>query len=388
MVAPPLLYADNAATSWPKPKEVQEKTAALLTGQPLSPGRAAHRCSLEAGRIIFTVREALARFFNCPDSSRVIFTSGITESLNTAILGLYPHILSPGSHVITTPLEHNSVMRPLRHLERTAGIRISTLPLDASTGTVNTAALPSLLRDDTRLIVVNHVSNVTGAVADLERIGRCKGKALFMVDAAQSAGIFPLDVQAMDIDILGFTGHKSLLGPTGTGGFWLAPGIDLHPLKLGGTGSNSEQELQPDFSPDRYEAGTPNTLGIAGLGAGLSYILQRGMATIRKHEQRLTRRFLEGLAGLERVQVFGPVSMQHRGAVISLRIRDMGVSEAAHALDRRHNIMVRSGLHCAPAAHRALGTFPEGTIRFSFGPFSTEEEIDRCLHGLEELCKR
>lgn len=384
---PTPIYADNAATSFPKPRAVLDAVSSVLAGVSLSPGRSAHRYSLESSRLIFDTREALAELFNCPDSSRIAFTCNVTEALNAGIFGLAGVQLQPGDHVITTALEHNSVMRPLRYLEKTADISISVLPVSGE-GEVLVSELPRLIRDNTRLIVVNHVSNVTGAVADIEAIGRDKGDAVFMVDAAQSAGVFPIDVMRMNIDMLAFTGHKSLLGPTGSGGFYLRPGLSLRPLKMGGTGSNSETEIQPDFMPDLYEAGTPNTLGIAGLGAGVNFVSSTGLAVIRAHEQRLGSLFLDGVARMKGITVFGPAATKERAAVISLKVKGKSESEVAQSLDRDFNIMIRAGLHCAPAAHRAIGTFADGTVRFSFGLFNTEADVAACLRALEIICKK
>jgi len=380
------IYADNAATSFPKPREVLDAVSSVLDRVSLSPGRSAHQYSLECSRIIFDTREALAEFFNCPDSSRIAFTCNVTEALNVGVFGLFGIKLHPGDHVITTALEHNSVMRPLRYLEKTAAISISILPVSGD-GEVMVSELPRLMRDNTRLIVANHVSNVTGAVADIEAMGRQKGDALFMVDAAQSAGVFPIDVMEMNIDMLAFTGHKSLLGPTGTGGFYLRPGLSLRPLKMGGTGSNSETEIQPDFMPDLYEAGTPNTIGIAGLGAGVNFVSSTGLAAIREHEQRLCRLFLDGVGRMKEVTVYGPAADKDRAAVISLRVRGKSESGVAQSLDRDFNIMVRAGLHCAPGAHRAMKTFADGTVRFSFGFFNTEADVAACLKALEIISK-
>jgi cysteine desulfurase/selenocysteine lyase len=384
---PASVYADNAATSFPKPREVIDAVSSVLGKVSLSPGRSAHQFSLECSRIIFDTREALAEFFNCHDSSRIAFTCNVTEALNVGIFGLLGVKLQPGDHVITTALEHNSVMRPLRYLEKTADIRLSILPV-SDEGEVMVSELPRLMQDNTRLIVANHVSNVTGAVVDIEAIGRNKGDAVFLVDAAQSAGVFPIDVVRMNIDMLAFTGHKSLLGPTGSGGFYLRQGLALRPLKMGGTGSNSEREIQPDFMPDLYEAGTPNTLGIAGLGAGVRFVGSTGLAAIRAHEQKLCRLFLDGVGQMKEITVFGPAADKERAAVVSLRVKGKSESEVAQSLDRDFNIMVRAGLHCAPAAHRAIGTFADGTVRFSFGLFNTEADVAACLTALEIISKK
>ncbi|MFH1217998.1 MAG: aminotransferase class V-fold PLP-dependent enzyme [Pseudomonadota bacterium] len=388
MIAKPsVIYVDNAATSFPKPPEVVDAVCRILQTTSLSPGRSAHGFSLECSRQIFDTRELVADLFNCPDSGRIAFTCNVTEALNVGIFGLFGKIFHTGDHVITTCLEHNSVMRPLRYLEKTADIKISQLPIDGD-GQVMVSELARLRRNNTKLIVINHVSNVTGAVVDLESIGKDKGDAFFMVDGAQSAGVFPIDVERMNIDMLAFTGHKSLLGPTGTGGFFLREGVMPRPMKMGGTGSNSETEIQPDFMPDCYESGTPNTLGIAGLGAGIAFIGKTGMAAIREHEQHLCRLFLDGVSQLKRITVYGPGIGKERAAVVSLRVKGKSESEVAHILDREFAIMVRAGLHCAPASHRAIGTYPAGTVRFSFGYFNTETDVATCLTALDMLVKK
>ncbi|MFH1019761.1 MAG: aminotransferase class V-fold PLP-dependent enzyme [Pseudomonadota bacterium] len=374
------IYLDNAATSFPKPPEVAEAMHRLIREISLSPGRSAHRFSLAASRVIFTARELLAGFFGCRDSSRVVFTSNVTEALNVGIFGL----LAPGDRILTTGMEHNSVMRPLRHLEKTRGIVLTILPT-GPTGAIDPDDIPKRLGAKTRLIIINHVSNVTGAVADLEAIGKRKGEALLMVDAAQSAGVFPLEMEACGIDFLAFTGHKGLFGPTGTGGFLLREGLMLPPLKMGGTGSNSEQEQQPQLMPDCYESGTPNTLGIGGLAAGLEFIKKTGRETIRRHEEYLTRSLLEGLSQIKGVTVYGPSASDGRGSAVSLTMAGRSVADLAFLLDRRYGIMTRGGLHCAPAAHRSIGTFPQGTLRLSPGFFNTGAEIETVLAALDQI---
>jgi len=378
--SPTPIYLDNAATSFPKPQEVTEAMHWLIQEISLSPGRSAHRFSLAASRVIFEARELVANFFGCPDSSRVVFTSNVTEALNVGIFGL----LAPGDQVLTTGMEHNSVMRPLRHLEKTRGVVLAILPTD-STGTIDPDDIPKQLNAKTRLIIINHVSNVTGAVADLEAIGNRKGEALLMVDAAQSAGVFPLEMETFGIDFLAFTGHKGLFGPTGTGGFLLREGLTAQPLTMGGTGSNSEQEEQPQMMPDCYESGTPNTLGIGGLAAGLEFIRSTGRETIRQHEERLTRLLLEGSAQIKGITVHGPPATANRGSAVSLTMAGKSVADLAFLLDRQYGIMARSGLHCAPAAHRSISTFPQGTLRFSPGFFNTEAEIQAVLAALEQI---
>jgi cysteine desulfurase family protein len=376
----PPIYLDNAATSFPKPPEVGETMHRLIQEISLSPGRSAHRFSLTASRVIFEARERIAAFFGCPDSSRVVFTSNVTEALNVGIFGL----LQPGDQVLTTGMEHNSVMRPLRHLEKTRGIILTILPTSPTTG-IDPDDIPKHLNKKTRLIIINHVSNVTGVVADLGAISKRKGKALLMVDAAQSAGVFPLEMEAFGIDFLAFTGHKGLFGPTGTGGFLLRQGLVLPPLTMGGTGSNSEFEEQPQLMPDCFESGTPNTLGIAGLAAGLEFIEKTGRETIRLHEERLTSLLLAGLSRIPGVTVHGPPAGTNRGSAVSLTMAGKSVADLAFLLDRNHGIMARAGLHCAPAAHRSIGTFPQGTLRLSPGFFNTEAEIQNVLTALARI---
>jgi len=276
------------------------------------------------------------------------------------------------------------VMRPLRHLEKTKGIRLSFLPTSAI-GTIDPDDIPRRLSAKTRLIIINHLSNVTGAVADLAAIGNRKGEALLMVDAAQSAGVFPLDMEEMGIDFLAFTGHKGLFGPTGTGGFLLREELMLPPLTMGGTGSNSEQEEQPQGMPDCHESGTPNTLGIGGLAAGLEFIRQTGRETIRRHEEHLTSLLLDGLSQIKGLTVYGPPVGAGRGSVVSLTMAGRSVADLAFLLDRRYGIMARAGLHCAPAAHRSIATFPQGTLRFSPGFFNNEAEIQAVLAALDQI---
>lgn len=375
------IYFDNAATSFPKPPEVLRVLAELPAAIALSPGRAAHRYSLAAGREIFAARELLAAFFGCRDASRLIFTANVTAALNLAVFGL----LRPGDHVITSGLEHNSMMRPLRHLEARGVIELSLLPASAA-GETDPDEILRLRRPNTRLLAINHASNVCGAIAPIAEIAARKGEARLLVDAAQTAGHLPIDVAASGIDLLAFTGHKGLWGPPGTGGLVIAPDLELQPLYFGGTGSGSERELQPDFAPDRYEAGTPNTLGIAALAAGVRFINEIGLERIAAHENRLCRRLLAGLAQLPGVTLHGPPAAEPRCPVISLSLAGRQVSDLALRLDREFAIMARAGLHCSPAAHRTLGTFPQGTLRLSPGWFTTEAEVEDCLAALTEIC--
>jgi len=374
------IYLDNAATSFPKPPAVGAAMARLLETTALSPGRAAHRFSLAAAREIFEARERLALLFGCRESSRVVFTANVTEALNTVITGL----LAPGDQVITTSMEHNSVMRPLVHLEKQGVITVSRLSyLEESI--CDPDEIAQFLTPRTRMIVVNHGSNVTGAVSSLGQIAARKDGALLVVDGAQTAGVLDIDVTALGIDVFCFTGHKGLFGPTGTGGFVLGPEVRPRPLKRGGTGSNSELFEQPEFAPDCYEAGTPNTLGIAGLAAGVRFLQESGLERIRAHERELVERFLDGAREIPGITIHGPGSIAERLAVVSFTLRDWPVDRLALRLDREFGIMTRAGLHCAPAAHMAMGTFPHGTVRVSFGWFNTLSDVDTLLEALDRL---
>ena len=381
------IYLDNAATSWPKPDTVLE---AMIHHQRLvgaSPGRSGHRLSIEAGRAVYEAREILAQLFHISDPLRIAFTKNVTEALNMALLGL----LAPGDHVVTTGMEHNSVMRPLRFLA-SQGVGLSVVPCSPR-GELDPQDIRSALRQNTRAIVLTHASNVTGTVMPVEEIAsiaHLRG-IVICVDAAQTAGVLPIDVEGAAIDLLAFTGHKSLFGPQGTGGLYIRKGLDaqIAPLMRGGTGSRSEFEEQPDFMPDKYESGTPNAMGLAGLGAGAAFVLKQGMESIRAKEEALTRRFLaklEPLAG--DVTIYGPPEAQKRISVVSFNIRDIPPSDAALFFDEHFGILCRPGLHCSPAAHRTIGTFPRGTVRFSFGFFNPEAHVDRAADAIGQLLRR
>jgi cysteine desulfurase family protein len=381
------IYLDNAATSWPKPEATIE---AMIRHQRLvggNPGRSGHRLSIEAGRTVYETREILARLFNISDPLRIVLTKNSTEALNIALLGL----LAPGDHVVTTGMEHNSVMRPLRHLA-SRGVELTLAPCSPR-GELDPEDISKALRPRTRAVVMTHASNVTGTilpVAEVASIARRRG-IVTCIDAAQTAGVVPIDVEALGIDLLAFTGHKSLFGPQGTGGLYIRAGLDgrIAPLMRGGTGSFSEREEQPDFMPDKYESGTPNAVGLAGLGAGVAFVLQQGVETIRAREESLTGRFLEQLERLgEAVLLYGPREPKRRTSVVSFNVAGVSPSEAALFFDERFAILSRPGLHCAPAAHRTIGTFPVGTVRFSFGFFNTEDQIDRSAAAVAALLHR
>ncbi|HPX18667.1 Cysteine desulfurase [anaerobic digester metagenome] len=380
------VYLDNAATSWPKPPSTIDAIVEFNRSIGANPGRSGHSRSVDAGRTLIDAREAAAKLFGAPNALGVVFTKNVTEALNIVILGL----LKDGGHAVTTSMEHNSVMRPL-NAARARGADFSTAPC-SETGELDPGDIASLIRPDTRLIVMTHASNVTGTImplAEVASIARERGIPL-CIDAAQTAGVIPIGMEAMDIGLLAFTGHKSLYGPQGTGGLVLGEGYGrmIEPLMYGGTGSRSEFEVQPDFLPDKFESGTPNTIGIAGLGAGIDFIERTGMDAIRAHEKDLTARLLDGLGSIDGVRIFGPCDPKRQTAVVSFILEGMSPSELALALDQDYGIMARSGLHCAPSAHRTIGTFPEGTIRLSPGYFTTREDIEYTVEAVAALAVR
>ena len=381
-----LIYLDNAATTFPKPGATLEAMAHCMRNAGGSPGRSGHRLSIEAGRILFNARESLAGLFGVSDPLRIALTKNATEALNIAICGL----LKPGDHVITSGMEHNSVMRPLRALAL-AGVDLTVIACSAA-GELDPSDVARAVRKNTRVIVLTHASNVTGTIMPAAAVGRVarERNVVFCVDAAQTAGALPIDVQSMQIDLLAFTGHKSLFGPQGTGGLFVREGLEkeILPIMRGGTGSRSEFEEQPEFMPDCYESGTPNTVGMAGLDAGVGYIATRGVESIRAHEERLTGLFLAGIEKIEGVRVYGLKDSQRQMPVVSLGVRGMDPGSASLELDERFGIMTRPGLHCAPAAHKTIGTYPNGTIRFSFGCFNTEDQVGRALEAVRELAGR
>lgn len=379
-----MIYFDNAATSWPKPAAVPQAMTAFLEQVGANPGRSGHRLSVEAARTIYDTRQALADLFNAPDPMRVVFGHNITEALNLALRGL----LHPGDHVITSSMEHNSVMRPLRWLEQ-QGVALSVLPCSPQ-GFLDPDDIEAAIRPHTKLIVLNHASNVAGGllpVAEAGRIARQHG-LLLLVDTAQTAGAYPIDMQQDNIDLLAFTGHKSLYGPTGTGGLIFGERVvaeGILPLHLGGTGSRSEAEFQPDFLPDRFESGTPNAVGLAGLLAALHWLQDKSVDAIRQHETTLARQLISGLQQIPGVILFGGQDASRQTATVSFNIASLEPSTVGQRLDAEYGILCRVGLHCAPAAHRTLGTFPDGTVRFGMGAFNTIEEVHQALQAVEHL---
>jgi len=377
------IYFDNAATSWPKPDVMMQAMIDFNNGVGANPGRSCHRLSVEASRIIFNTRETIASIIGADDPDTVIFTRNATEGLNTILRGF----LKPGDHVVTSSMEHNSVMRPLRALELD-GIELS-IARCSSAGDILPDDILASIKDNTRMIIVTHASNVTGTITPIADISDIASKygVVLVVDAAQTVGSVAIDVIDSGVDILVFTGHKSLYGPQGTGGFYIKRGLEMliAPLERGGTGSRSEFEEQPEFMPDRFESGTPNTIGIAGLGATARHISDIGIDKIHNKEINLMKMFVDGISTIGGIKVYGNIDTTMRTPLVSFNIDGMMPSDISYYLDERFNILSRPGLHCAPSAHRTLGTFPYGTVRFSFGMFTTEEEIEASVKAIKTI---
>jgi len=387
-----MIYFDNAATSWPKPPGVAEAMMHFLNEIGANPGRAAHRRAVEAGRIVYEAREAVCELFHAPDPLRVVFGKNVTEALNLALRGL----LRAGDHVVTSSMEHNSMMRPLRALERqpepcSGGVEVTVVGCSPQ-GVLDPADVEAAIRPNTRLVALNHASNVVGTLLPVAEVGAiCRQRdLLLLVDAAQTGGAYPIDVQADRIDLLAFTGHKSLGGPMGTGGLIVGRRVDetqLQPLVRGGTGSRSEHEVQPDFLPDMCESGTSNVVGLAGLGAGVRWVLERGVETIRAHEVALAQRLIHGLSRIDGVTPSGTLDPELQTATVSFNVAHLAPSEVGLRLDDEYGIMCRVGLHCAPTAHRTIGTFPGGTVRFGLSAFNTPDEVESALAAVGELAQ-
>jgi len=375
-----MIYFDNAATSFPKPEPVYRSVDDTLRKIGANPGRSGHKMSLQAERIVFDTRESVTDLFKIPNSSRVIFTSNATASLNIGIKGF----LNKGNHVITTSTEHNSVTRPLETL-KDRGIEVSKIQC-APDGTIDIKEIEKSVKKNTKMIITTHASNVIGTILPLAEIGQIArdNNIIFMVDASQTAGCIPIDVQSMNVDLLACPGHKSLLGPQGTGLLYIREGISLKTLYEGGTGSDSEK-VQPDFLPDRYESGTLNTPGIAGLGAAIKYIQATGIERIREHEKRLTMLFIEELRKITDAVIYGTSDIDKRAPIVSFNITGFDAANIATILSEDFDIMTRVGLHCSPDAHKTLDTFPLGTLRVSFNYFNTEDEIDAGVRAVKEI---
>nr|WP_231684488.1 aminotransferase class V-fold PLP-dependent enzyme [Phosphitispora fastidiosa] len=376
-----MIYLDNAATTWPKPEQTVASIADCIRNNGANPGRGGHKMSLAAGRLIYNARELLAKLFNVDNPSRIIFTGNATESLNLVLKG----ILKPGNHVITSSMEHNAVARPL-HFLKGQGVEVSEIECSPA-GIMDPGDVEKAIRKNTTAIVVLHASNVNGVIMPVERLGEIAANhgIKFILDAAQTAGLLDIDVERLHLDALAFTGHKGLYGPQGTGGLFIREGLEVIPLLQGGTGSKSESLEQPPDLPDRFESGTPNTPGIAGLAEGVRVVTEKGLGEIRKHENMLLRRFLDGLEQLKQIQIYGPGNPMLQVPVVSINVKDQDSSEIAFILDKVFNIACRSGLHCSPQAHKTIGTLNQGAVRFSFSMYNTIEDVDKTLHALEGI---
>ena len=375
-----MIYLDNAATTFPKPDKVYQEMFDYMKTNAANPGRGSHDMSVMASTKVLETRQIIGDLFNIEDPFNIIFTSNTTDSLNIAIKG----ILMPGDHVITTVLEHNSVLRPLNKLKKD-GVTTTLLEMDKN-GLINPLNLKRNIKKKTKLIIINHASNVIGSIQDVEEIGKIakENGIIFLVDAAQSAGVLDIDVKRNNIDLLAFPGHKGLLGPQGTGGLYINPKIKLETIKEGGTGSNSGFPEQPDFLPDRFESGTLNTPGIVGLGEGVKFIFEESIDNIRKKEEALTECLLLELLKLPFIKLYGSKTIENRCAVVSFNIENMDSSLVGYELNKR-GIAVRTGYHCAPLIHKAMGTFNNGTVRVSFGYFNNFGEIDILIKALKEI---
>ena len=376
------VYLDNAATSYPKPEAVYQALDRFARQDLANPGRAGHKMALAAEHALDEARHLLNQFFHGEGPERFVFTLNATDALNMAFKG----VLADGDHVVTTDLEHNSVSRPLRAMELAGRISLTRVRADRG-GTIDPDDVRHAINPRTRLIALTHASNVLGTVQPVAEVGRLARErdVLLVVDAAQTAGVVPIDVRAMNIDLLAFPGHKSLLGPTGTGALYVGSRAKLRAWREGGTGGDSSSETQPPEFPYFLEGGTPNVLGVAGVTAGLRYVQERDIDAIRAHEVALTERLWRRLEELSGFEVFGHRDLARRVGTLSFRSLALSASEIGGILDQAFDVAVRPGLHCAPYIHRSLGTFPEGTVRVSPGPFNTEADIDHLANALAEM---
>ncbi len=381
-----MIYLDNAATSCPKPREVVQAVEQALSDVCANPSRGAYELSLQASRALLRSRRAVAGLFGIDDESRVIFTLNATHALNLALKGVFSaRAPERGAHMVTSRLEHNAVARPLATLER-RGVAVTRVPCTPD-GTTDPADILAAVRPETRLVVLTHASNVLGTLLPIAEVGLALKEwgIPLLVDSAQTAGCFPIDVEQMGISLLAISGHKGLLGPQGVGALYIAPGLELETLVEGGTGSRSESLEQPAETPDRYEAGTPNTPGIAGLAAGIEVLVREGVAAVGARELAMARRLRERLAQIEGIRLYGPANGTPAAPIVPLAVEGMASADVAHVLDREFHIAVRAGLHCAPEAHRVAGTLETGLVRLSIGHATTWADIDAAVEALTEI---
>lgn len=380
------IYLDNAATTYPKPDSVRNAMLNYMTDLGASPGRGSYASALESSRIVYDCRESICNLFNFDKPENVIFTANITHSLNILLKGF----VKPGCHIITSSMEHNSVLRPLFELKNSLGIDLDIIDCDEN-GLINVENVKNAVKSNTKLVVMTHCSNVVGTIQPLEEIGSiCKENNIdFIIDCAQTAGTMEIDFKKLNCSALAFTGHKGLLGPQGIGGFLITDDFNkkCNSLIVGGTGSLSSQLVQPDFLPDKFESGTLNTPGIAGLYAGVKFLLKTGVKSIEEKEMQLTKIFLDGLLNIDKTILYGLKNIEGRTSTISVNFKDMDSSELSFLLDYQYGIMTRTGLHCAPLAHKTIGTYPSGTLRFSIGYFNDEKDINYTLNALNSILK-
>ena len=378
-----MIYLDNAATTFPKPEAVYDSMMDCMKNYCANPGRAGHKLAMKAAREIYDTRENIAKLFNIDNPMNIVFTNNATDSLNLAIKG----VVSTGDHIITTSMEHNSVIRPIKALEK-LGIENTIVECDKE-GFLDINNLEKAIKPNTRLIVTTHASNVCGTLIDIKAVSEVakSNNILYLVDASQTAGVYNIDLKEIEVDMVAAPGHKGLLGPQGTGILYIREGLNLDILKEGGTGSKSEDLFQPELLPDKYESGTHNTPGIVGLNEGIKFIFNEGIDKIKQHEEELCKYTLERLEEVPNIKIYGPKDASKRASVITINIGNMDSGEITFLLDSEYNIATRSGIHCAPLAHKTLGTLEQGAVRFSLGYFNTKEDIDKAIEALKEISK-
>lgn len=377
-----IIYLDNAATTFPKPREVLDQMLEAYRRFGVNPGRSGYDLCVVAGDLVLETRKELTRFFHGTDPMRLVFAQNATEALNIALLGM----LGPGDHAISTTVEHNSVIRPLNHLRRDRDVELDFVPVGADFR-LDPAAVAARFRKNTKVVAINHGSNVIGTIQPVAELGRlCRDRGVrLVIDAAQTAGVVPIDVEAMNVDVVAFTGHKSMLGPTGTGGLYVREGVEVRTTRFGGTGVHSAHPFHLEEYPHRLEAGTGNILGVTGLHFAQAYIAGRGMAEIYRHEMALFARLQAGLQGIDGVTLHGPTRLDDRLPVLSFTIAGLDPSDVGTILDVDYNIAARTGLQCAPLIHQQMGTGERGTVRLSVGPMNVESDIDAALHAVAEI---
>ena len=378
-----MVYFDNAATTFPKPEIVYDSIMDAMKNYGANPGRSGHKLAMKASRGIYETRENLAKLLKIKNPMNIIFMFNATEALNTATKGL----LKEGDHVITTSMEHNSVLRPLKYMER-FGVETTIIKADEE-GMIDPKDIQNSIKDNTKLIATTHISNLTGTILPIDEIAKIAkdNDIKYLLDASQSIGVYDLYPEKMGIDLVAFPGHKGLLGPQGTGGLYIKEGLTLETQMHGGTGSASHSMIQPDINPDKFESGTSNGPGIIGLGAGVRYILERTTKDIREYEENLTRHFIEEAGKIEGIKIYGPSDIKYHAAVVALNIKDGDSSEVSYILNEEYDIYVRPGIHCAPLAHETIGTLDQGTVRFSFGIFNSHDEIEDAIKALKSIAK-